>query len=174
MKRLAAALVLVACHREVRKQEHERAEEKVKTAKATEIKVAETKVRGSVDTDTTHEVLALVVEESSPTGPITVLIPVSKNRPVRLNPGARIVGTVPLAQTFTHKHVDPSTEKKDTEKKSTEAVDSKKKSTKDTKAETDTDVGFSWKFYGFCFLAGVAVLVSLYAYLKFIKKVGWL
>lgn len=175
MRAVFIALVLAACHREVRQDVKFQEEDEQKTAKTTDETVVETKTQAATEVDikTTREDNALIIR--GPSGVMTV-VPIVNRMPTTLPLGSVVVGMFPLVKTTKDesKHVGPKTDEKKTEKKSDEKSDETKKLAGAAKLEEVTDVGLGWKFYLTVFAIVVAALVALYCYLKFIRKVGWL
>lgn len=159
MKRLAAILLLAACHHEVKASAQIVAVEQAKTVKADESTQAETKKQDAtdVDTKTTKSDNAVIVQE--PDGSSTVTV-VAKDRPLVLKKGARVVGTVPIAQVVVDqsKHIGAVEVEKTGAKKSTETADTGKVVSANLANEEKSGVGFSLKFY--LLAGGVLIAVS--------------
>jgi hypothetical protein len=170
---LALALALAGCHHEVRQETHVVEDEAVKTAKTDESSLTKTKKSDptDVDTKTTREDNAVVVQE--PDGTMTVAR-VPRNKPLSLRPGAKVIGTLPLATVAVdqNKHVGGSTQMTAAENKSTETTDAQKQTKTDGKLDDVHDWGPPWKFY----IAGIVVVLILigavYLYLRARKAVS--
>lgn len=167
---LAFAVVFLAgtaCHLETKRDL--RIDEQDKTAKTAESEVTETKKQDAseVDTKTTKSENAVVVQETDGSSEV---VRVPRDKPLALKKGAKVIGTVPLAQTVVDQQarIGAKVDDKTTAKKSTETDDKTVK----TAAKTDDSAGFgfSTKFY---LLAGglLAAVVALGLFLSHSKLV---
>jgi hypothetical protein len=158
--------LLTACHSETKADAHFDETGQENSTKTTEETGALTKRQDAsdVDTKTTRSDNAIVVQDAD--GGISV-VSVPKREPLVLKKGAKVVGTVALAQTVTEqsRHIGAVETDKMNVKKSTEADDKAKVVKVDAKTEKMADVGFSLKFY---LLAGgvLAAVVALGLFLS--------
>jgi hypothetical protein len=137
-------LVGTACHFETKRDQQ--IDERDNSTKAEDVSQVETKKQdpSDVETRTTRSDNALVIQEEDGTSQV---LRVPREGHLVLRPGAKVVGTVPLAQTVVEqsKHLGAAETEKVITKKSNEQ-DGKTVTTK-TKEDDTTDVGFSLKFY---------------------------
>jgi hypothetical protein len=168
---LAVAILVLACHRETKADLRIDEADQENSTKTTDETGAETKRQDAtdVDTKTTRSENAVVVEDAD--GGLSV-VAVPRKEPLALTKGAKVVGVVLLAQTVTEqtKHIGATEVEKTTAKKSTEADDKDKNVKTTSKTESESDVGFSLKFY---LLAGglLAAVVALGIFLAHSKTI---
>lgn len=170
MRVLAFAVVFLAgtaCHLETKRDL--RVDEQDNSVKADESFTAETKKQGAseVDTKTTKSENAVVIQDADGSSEV---VRVPRDKPLALKKGAKVVGTVPLAQTVVDQQarIGAKVDDKTSTKKSTETDDKKVKTAE--KTDDSADVGFSTKFY---LLAGglLAAVVALGVFLSHSKLV---
>lgn len=172
---LVASMVLHGCHSEVKKETKVEQEQQDNSAKTTDESSVRTKTQAPTDVDikTTKSDNAVVVRR--PDGKARVAW-VTKDKPLELEKGEEVVGTVPLSQTTVdqNKHIGASVDERAAQKKSTETDDSKKNTKLGETTESSWDFLNSWKFYLSCVIGLAVLLGGAFVYLKFIKKVSWL
>lgn len=166
MKYITVMMLLGACHREAKLEAQLDQTERVTATEGSSRDLTETSVRDPVDTDTktTRSENAVIVEE--PDGGVQIAR-VTPGRPLRLAPGSRVLGTVPLTQVLTEqdKHTGPVTDIKRLVASDNLVVASDKNSKSNIKTDEKTDTGFGPGFYltviGVALLVIAAVLVIL-------------
>jgi hypothetical protein len=166
MKYITVMILLAACHRETKLEAQLDQTEHLAETDTSARDLTETNVRDPVDTDTktTRSENAVIVEE--PDGGVQIAR-VTPGRPLRLAPGSRVLGTVPLTQVLTEqdKHTGPVTDTKKIIAGDKKVIAGDKNTKLGLQTEEETDTGFDWKFYlsvvGIALLVIAAILVIL-------------